>query len=107
MGHYPRVDKLTRLPWSEDLKADLNRAFEDLDDKYEGDDIDRWLDSMSYKDLLEKVYGYSTDVTEYFDPIVAISMGGVGCDVYSAYSARELEMPCTRARYVYMSSLWS
>ena len=101
----PRVDKLARLPWSEEVKADLNRAFEDLEDKYEGEDLDRWLDSMSYKDLLEKVYGYSPKVTEYFDPIIAISMGGVGCDAYSAYSARELEMPCTRARYVYDSSI--
>jgi spermidine dehydrogenase len=101
----PRVDKLARLPWSDEVKADLNRAFEDLEDKYEGEDLDRWLDSMSYKDLLEKVYGYSPKVTEYFDPIIAISMGGVGCDAYSAYSARELEMPCTRARYVYDSSI--
>ena len=101
----PRVDKLARLPWSDEVKADLNRAFEDLEDKYGGEDLDRWLDSMSYKDLLEKVYGYSPKVTEYFDPIIAISMGGVGCDAYSAYSARELEMPCTGARYVYDSSI--
>lgn len=101
----PRADKLARLPWPDDVKADLNRAFEDLEDKYEGDDFDRWLDSMSYKDLLEKVYNYSPKVTEYFDPIIAISMGGVGCDVYSAYSAKELDMPCTRARYVYDSSI--
>jgi spermidine dehydrogenase len=60
---------------------------------------------MSYKDLLEKVYGYNPAITKYFDPIIAISMGGVGCDVYSAYSARALEMPCTRARYVYDSSI--
>jgi hypothetical protein len=85
------------LPWPDDIKADLNRAFEDREDKYQGDDIDQWLDSMSYKDLLEKVYGYSPAITKYFDPIIAISMGGVGCDVYSAYSARKLEMPCTRA----------
>jgi spermidine dehydrogenase len=101
----PRVDKLARLPWPDDIKAELNRAFEDLEDKYSGDDIDRWLDSMSYKDLLEKVYGYSPAVAEYFDPIIAISMGGVGCDAYSAYSAKRLEMPCTRARYVYDSSI--
>lgn len=101
----PRIDKLARLPWPDDVKADLNRAFEDLEDKYEGEDVDRWLDSMSYKDLLEKIYGYNAKVTEYFDPIIAISMGGVGCDAYSAYSARQLEMPCTRARYVYDSSI--
>jgi spermidine dehydrogenase len=60
---------------------------------------------MSYKDLLENIYGFGPEVTAYFDPIIAISMGGVGCDVYSAYSARELEMPCTRARYAYDSSI--
>ena len=32
----PRSDKLTRLPWPDDIKADLNRAFEDLEDKYKG-----------------------------------------------------------------------
>jgi spermidine dehydrogenase len=101
----PRADKLARLPWPDDIKAELNRAFEDLEDKYDGDDFDRWLDSMSYKDLLEKVYGYSPKVAEYFDPIIAISMGGVGCDAYSAYSAKRLEMPCTRARYVYDSNI--
>ena len=97
----PRKDKLARLPWPDDVKADLNRAFEDLEDKYQGDNFDHWLDSMSYKDLLEKVYDYSPKVAEYFDPIIAISMGGVGCDVYSAYAAKRLEMPCTRARYIY------
>ena len=101
----PRKDKLARLPWPDDVKADLNRAFEDLEDKYQGDNFDRWLDSMSYKDLLEKVYHYSPKVAEYFDPIIAISMGGVGCDVYSAYAAKRLEMPCTRARYIYDSSI--
>lgn len=97
----PRKDKLARLPWPDDVKADLNRAFEDLEDKYHGDNFDHWLDGMSYKDLLEKVYHYSPKVAEYFDPIIAISMGGVGCDVYSAYAAKRLEMPCTRARYIY------
>ena len=101
----PRADRLARLPWPDNIKSELNRAFEDLEDKYAGDDFDRWLDSMSYKDLLEKVYGYSPAVAEYFDPIIAISMGGVGCDAYSAYSAKLLEMPCTRARYVYDSSI--
>jgi len=100
----PRADKLSRLPWPDDIKADLNRAFEDREDKYQGDDIDRWLDSMSYKDLLEKVYGYSPAITKYFDPIIAISMGGVGCDVYSAHSARNLKCHA-RARAMFMTAV--
>ncbi len=95
----PREDDLARLPWSDEFKAELNRAFEDKEVYYTGKDLDRWLDSMSYKDLLEKVLGYSPKVTEYFDPIIANSMGGVGADVYSAYSARLLELPGTQAGY--------
>ena len=101
----PREDRLARMPWSKEFKAELNRAFDDKETFYKGDDIDAWLDSISYKELLEEKMGFSSDVTEYFDPIVAISMGAVGCDVLSAYSARQLEMPCTKARYVYDLSL--
>jgi len=100
----PRKDRLARMPWSDDFKAELNRAFEDQEIYYTGEDLDRWLDSMSYKDLLEQVMGFSPQVTEYFDPIIAISMGGVGADVYSAYSARQLELPGTQAHYQYDSS---
>ena len=99
----PRKDALARLPWSDKFKAELNRVFADKKDYYSGNDLDHWLDSMSYKDLLEKVMGYSPEVTQYFDPIIAISMGGVGADVYSAYSAKLLELPGTQARYAYDS----
>jgi len=97
----PRKDGLDRLPWSDSFKAELNRVFADKEEYYSGDDLDRWLDSMSYKDLLEKVMGYSPQVTEYFDPVLAISMGGVGADVYSAYSAKLLDMPGTNVHYQY------
>jgi len=97
----PRVDSLKRLPWSDSFKAELNRAFEDNELFYAGDDLDRWLDSMSYKELLEDVMGFSPEVTAYFDPILAVSMGGVGADVYSAYSAKLLGMPGTNERYEY------
>jgi spermidine dehydrogenase len=97
----PRKDNLARLPWSDSFKAELNRAFADQEDYYDGDDVDQWLDSMSYKHLLENVAGYSSKVTDYLDPILAISMGGVGADVYSAYSAKLLDMPGTGVHYEY------
>jgi len=74
----PREDALARMPWSDDFKEELNRVFADKEEYYTGEDLDRWLDSMSYKELLEDVMGYSPQVTEYFDPVLAISMGGVG-----------------------------
>ena len=100
----PRQDNLARMPWPDDFKEELNRVFRDEEQFYEGADLDRWLDSMSYKELLEDVMGYSPRVTEYFDPVIAISMGGVGADVYSSYSAKDLELPGTQAPYRYDSS---
>lgn len=97
----PREDDLARLPWSSEFKAELNRAFADKEEYYTGEDLDQWLDSMSYKELLEDVMGFGPEVTEYLDPILAISMGGVGADVYSAYSAKLLDMPGTNVHYEY------
>ena len=97
----PRDDALARMPWSDSFKEELNRAFADKEEYYTGEDLDRWLDSMTYKELLEDVMGHSPEVTEFFDPILAISMGGVGADVYSAYSAKLLDMPGTNVHYQY------
>ena len=40
-------------------------------------------------------------MTEYLDPVTGHSMGGVGADVYSAYSAKLLDMPGTNVHYKY------
>ena len=100
----PKKDGMDTLPWSDELKAEMKRLFADVEKHNKGDDLDRWLDSMSYKDLLEKELGYSPEVTKYLDPILAISMGGVGCDVYSGYSAKNLDMPGTENPWHYDSS---
>jgi spermidine dehydrogenase len=97
----PRKDRLARMPWSEEFKAELNKALDDDVKPYEGDDVNQWLDTMTYKDLLEKKMGFSPKVTDYMDPVLAISMGGVCSDVYSAYSAKLLEMPGTGYQYRY------
>ncbi len=95
----PRMDNLERMPWSEDFKRDLNATFEDAWTHNKGEGLDQWLDTMTYKELLEDVMGMGPEVASYYDPIIAISMGGVGCDVYSAYSAKLLEMPGCEIHY--------
>lgn len=95
----PRADKLARMPWTEEFKAELNKAFEDKEDYHEAEGLDEWLDTMSLKELFEDVMGFSPKVTEYFDPVIAISMGGVCADVYSAYSGKLLDMPGTGIHY--------
>jgi len=97
----PRRDSFSHMPWTDELKAEMNRLIEDRETYYTGNDFDRWLDSMSYKELLEKVMGYSSAVTKYFDPIIALNMGGVCADVYSAYSAKMIGIPGTGSRYRY------
>ena len=91
----PWDDNLARTPWSPEDQANLVRAYTDKKQYYQGDDFDRWLDSMSYKDYLEKEMGLSPKVAEFLDPIVAISDYGLSCDVISAYAASLLALPGT------------
>ncbi|MEZ4586698.1 MAG: FAD-dependent oxidoreductase [Gemmatimonadales bacterium] len=51
-----------------------------------GDDVEPWLDTMSYKDVLERVLGYPPSATAHLDPIIASAIG-LGCDAISAYAA--------------------
>ncbi len=93
----PWRDKLKNTPWTENFRKDLIRAYEQRKKYYDGDDFDRWLDSMSYKTLLEKVMGLGPGVAEFVDPILAISSYGLCSDVISAYAAYLLAMPGTTA----------
>ena len=52
----------------------------------------QWLDTMSYKDYIEKVMGLDPGVTTYADPVLAAAIG-LGCDVTSAYAAQQIAMP--------------
>lgn len=59
-------------------------------------DFGAWLDSMTYKELIENVLGLGPEVTRYVDPIVAAACSGLGCDVTSAYAAYQIAMPGLR-----------
>jgi spermidine dehydrogenase len=93
----PWRDELQKTPWPEKFRKDMIRAYEQRKKYYQGDDFDRWLDSMSYKDLLEKEMGLDPGVTEFIDPILAISSYGLSSDVISAYAAYLLALPGTTA----------
>ena len=55
-------------------------------------DYKRWLDTMTYKEYLEKIMGLSPKVTEFADPILASGLG-LGCDAISAFAAYQIAMP--------------
>ena len=85
-------NKLAGTPYSEKVRKDFLRWRNISDRQYEGDDYDRWLDSMTYKVYLEKILKLDPEITRYADPVLA-SVVGLGCDVISAYAARQVSMP--------------
>ncbi|MBI5849393.1 MAG: NAD(P)-binding protein [Nitrospirae bacterium] len=85
-------NKLAGTPYSEKARKDFLRWRNISDRQYEGDDYGRWLDSMTYKDYLEKILTLDPEITRYADPVLA-SVVGLGCDVISAYTARQVSMP--------------
>ena len=84
--------KLEGVPWSDQLKRDMLRARTDPRRYYEGEDVKRWLDTMSYEDYLVKVMGLDSGVARYIDPRMAAAIG-LGCDVLSADAAFQIGLP--------------
>ena len=93
-------------PWSDDLRrapiaADVRRNWVQWKKHApvlaRGDQAstDRWLDSMSYGDLIVRELGLSKDVFRLSDPIVATGDYGVSSDAVSAYGAKLLGLPGT------------
>ena len=83
---------LAGTPYPEKVRKDFLRWRNMTDRQYEGNDYGRWLDSMTYKDYLEKTLKLDPEITRYADPVLA-SVVGLGCDVISAYAARQVSMP--------------
>ena len=88
-------------PWSDDLRrapisAEARRSWVQWKKHTpvltRGDEAatDRWLDSMSYGDLVVRELGLSKDVFRLSDPLVATGDYGVSSDVVSAYGAKLL-----------------
>ncbi len=57
-------------------------------------DADRWLDSISYFELLDKL-GYGVEVKNYINPLLGVGNFGVCGNAVSAYAARRLTLPGT------------
>jgi spermidine dehydrogenase len=81
-------------PWSERLRADFVR-WRSSPRVYEGNDLPRWLDAMTYEELLVRHLGLDPAVARYADPILAGAAGGLGSDVISAQCAAQIGLPGT------------
>jgi spermidine dehydrogenase len=93
-------------PWSDDLRrapiaAEARRSWvawkkhAPVLSHGDEDATDRWLDTMSYGDLVTRELGLSKDVFRLADPLVATGDYGVSSDAVSAYAAKLLGLPGT------------
>lgn len=93
----PWSDDLGRAPLSADVRHNWVQWKKHAPVLSRGDEAstDRWLDSMSYGDLIVRELGLSKDVFRLSDPIVATGDYGVSSDAVSAYAAKLLGLPGT------------
>ncbi len=93
----PWSDDLRRAPISPDIRRNWVQWKKHSPILTHGDEAatNRWLDTMSYGDLIVRELGLSTDVFRLADPLVATGDYGVSSDVVSAYGAKLLGLPGT------------
>ncbi len=93
----PWSDDLRRAPISPDVRRSWVQWKKHSPVLTRGDEAstDRWLDSMSYGDLIVRELGLSKDVFRLSDPLVATADYGVSSDAVSAYGAKLLGLPGT------------
>jgi spermidine dehydrogenase len=92
----PWRDDLRRAPIAPEVRRDWVR-WKHARVLTRGDEAatDRWLDSMSYGDLIVRELGLSREVFRLSDPLVATGDYGVSSDAVSAYGAKLLGLPGT------------
>jgi spermidine dehydrogenase len=93
----PWSDDLRRAPISEEIRRNWVAWKKHSPVLTRGDEAatNRWLDSMSYGDLIVRELGLSKDVFRLSDPLVATGDYGVSSDAISAYGAKLLGLPGT------------
>jgi spermidine dehydrogenase len=85
---------LRGTPWSEALRKDFLR-WRSNPRFHDGPDLARWLDGMTYQQLLVDHLRLDPAVARYADPILAGAAGGLGSDVISAQCAAQISLPGT------------
>jgi spermidine dehydrogenase len=85
-------DDLKDAPFSDQVKKDLlTWRYYNYTGKTDETFL-RMLDSMTYKDYIEKVLKLSPEVTKYTEPVVGL-INGASPDAVSAFAARQIGMP--------------
>lgn len=91
----PIKSAFVNTPWPENVRRELDDFVNNRRDVVSKQtDADRWLDSITYQQLLEKL-GYGAEVRRYIDPLLGVGNFGVCSNAVSAYAAKRLTLPGT------------
>jgi spermidine dehydrogenase len=83
---------LQGLPWTAAERAEMQRWRTTTEVGYRGADFERWLDTVTYQEYLERHMGFGPLPARYASPILA-GAAGLGSDVLSAYAAYAIGLP--------------
>ena len=91
----PIAARFANTPWPATLQQELDDFVNNRRDVVSAkQDQDRWLDSISYYDLLDQL-GYGPEVRSYIDPLLGVGNFGVCGNAVSACAAKRLTLPGT------------
>lgn len=91
----PIAAGFANTPWTAAFQKELDDFANNRRDAVSAQaDADRWLDSMTYYDLLDKL-GYGAETKRYIDPLLGVGNFGVCGNAVSAYGAKRLTLPGT------------
>ncbi len=100
----PTKDGFASTPWSEGARRQLDDFVADRRDVLAGvPDPEKWLDTITYYDLLDKL-GYGAEVRSYIDPGIAVGNYGMSGSAISAFAAHRLRLPGTTIKGKVISS---
>lgn len=85
-------NEMEGTPYTKKIRADFIKWRQTTGRHYDGNDYERWLDSMTYQQYLENILKLDPEITRFAHPVLA-SVVGLGCDAISAFAARQVNMP--------------
>ena len=91
----PIAARFANTPWSAEVQKELDAFANNRRDVVSAQaEPDRWLDSITYYDLLDKL-GFGAEVKRYIDPLLGVGNFGVCGNAVSALAAKRLTLPGT------------
>lgn len=95
MARNPWLSGYEEMNWPDEFKRELSHLDQFLIEDHP-DDLNEWLDSMTYAEFLTNHVGVTRqDVFEFLSPMIASYGTGLGCDAVSALAAKHYFAPGT------------